>query len=84
MAKRRPSDREMDRIRARHATRAIRETRSYALGWPERHQLLSSAWSLLITLPVTSGFGPADWFGWMVLLGSDVMPRLSFDPFDDN
>lgn len=75
--KKRPSDKQMAILRARHAARAIRETVSYGHGWPEKAYPLRGAWEFLVVQH-------RDWYGWFVWLGHPASPRLSFDPLNDN
>jgi hypothetical protein len=77
--KKRPSDRQMEMLRRRHAIRAIRETVSYSLGWPDRSAILLAGWEFIISKRPE---GP-DWYGWLAWLGHPASPRLSFDPYND-
>lgn len=76
--KKRPSDKQMQVLRRRHATRAIRETLSYGMGWPENQAILVAAWEFMIT----KNKFMRDWYGWTTWLGHTEAPRLAFDPFE--
>lgn len=82
MAKKRPSDRQLKAIRTNHAKRAIRETVAYSIGWPDKQELLTASWHLLVITPGYAGWWP-NWYRWLKLLGSRDMPRLDFTPFED-
>lgn len=78
--KRRPSDRQMALIRRRHALRALRESVAYSQSHPENYAELMLLWNYYVLVPKPK----PDLYGWVMLLGNKHVPRLSFDPFNDN